>query len=416
MARPRVLPVFFAALASLVSSGAQALELTFDDALRRAEQGPAAQAGQRAAATLDAARPRVPAIESLPQVQVMAGPQVSPQGALATQTVVTQALSLAPLQGAQRATLSAEAALVRAEISLEVLERRRHTASAWLRLRMAEQAVASATEEQALATKRRAGLARLQAAGEATRAELAAADVEVAQADQTLSDAKAARTAAEVKLVTELGLAATEPARTTGALPSFDVPTGAEATALLAAVDKLPEAARQRASAEVARAQAREESARKAPQLTVGAQGEVDSLGGVVVFGLVGAQLPVVDLSARTRATLSAAETRAEGQAAQAARDAKALVAQALLEAEQAATREAELDKTWLPAAAKLVEARKGEQAAGTATALEVLEAERGLVRARRELAAARARTAEARVSAALLVRSLRTALTGPRP
>ncbi|HWA21924.1 MAG TPA: TolC family protein [Caulobacterales bacterium] len=211
---------------------AHAQELSFSDAVAQAAtEGPTIDAGTSGVQAATRARR---AAGRLPDPELTLGLDNVPvdgpdryrlnRDSMTMQRVgIVQTVPSGPARSAQRAVADADIARAQAGLDVARLEARLGAADAWIKLYYAERRVAviAILVEDAHASAR-AARARLSGGGGVDDA--LAAEVDAARADDRLSDAKAAVTAARAELRRWIGIGADEPLA--AAEPSFAIDPG----------------------------------------------------------------------------------------------------------------------------------------------------------------------------------------------
>ena len=383
--------------AAVPPAGAAPRAVGFDEAQALAEQAPVVQAARAALTAKRAMDARISGMTQNPQLYAQLGyRQEVSAGGLEVQGQVQQGVNLAGLGAArQRSVALEEHALAQAARAAAFAQRLR-AAQAWTVLWGAQAALGEAEREAQLAAE---FLARVQAGAQAG----ALTQVDVAEAQTYAAESRVAVLTLEGECfdgALELGRAvgAAEPLRADGPLPEKVLPPGlvqdgeTEARArLLAAAERLPEAAARLGESEAERAREREAHAQKGTVLSLGVLGLREPVVPYAVLGTLQLTLPVFDRGERERGDLVASHARLRGAAETAARGARTDLTQVLHE--HTHTREvwAELRDHGVPAGERAVRLRERLLGAGEGTALELILARRGLLALRARAARAEA-------------------------
>lgn len=347
-----------------------------------------------------------------PQLQVMPGGRLPGADAPGFELQVTATQGWY-LQGYGRANVELAKAsedLLRSEVRARALESRLGAARAWIELRAAELSLAEARREQALARELVALAERAMEAGVGTRLDLANAQAVAAQAHLSMTELEGRAHDLGLHLAREVGEATREPKRTRGDYPRVDLPDTDRLVARLDAIDMLPEIFRHQLERRVALAEAAKARASARTQLSTGVSVQLESNRDLVIFGVLGASVPVFNrgraqsLQAQRDADLARADTERSRI------DAVTRLGIAVHELRHSEERVATLQERVLPALASQVERHEAALAHGASTRIELLRAQHQWRQARRELIAAEALHVWARVELWLYLEALEEA------
>jgi hypothetical protein len=208
-------------------------------------------------------------------------------------------------------------------------------------------------------------------------------------------------------LARETGVSSLAPLGTRGDYPEPTLPEEAELRRRFAEIDRLPAVQLHRLQARAALAEARELQRGSGSVLTTGASVQLESTSEVLVFGVLGANIAVVDRNQRGRASALAQARRAEAQADQLAIELSATLGIALHELRHTRERVELLRDRTLPVLDELVAANATALELGEGTRAELLRATHRRNIAARELLAAEADHAWARVQVWLYLEAL---------
>lgn len=364
-----------------------AAPLSFDQAVSLAEQAPdlfAFSQAQRAHSELSAHASRVP---SNPQLTIQptwrdeagnAGP--------GAQISLSQSLNLAGFGNARRAALEADRAALAEEASVAVTARRLRVASAWLDLWTADQLVAALGEEEQAAAALVTKLERALAVGAVTKAELEQAKAAEADAELKKLSWEGRQFDARSELGRALG-AADEILAISPSLPRLEPAPLREDEP----VDALPSVRERVAAAKAAEARDVELLASRGAQVQLNAGGASEWPN--VLLGFVGASftLPWLDHAEAERAPYRIHQLRAEGEAEQARREARATLRAWIHEQAHTAEVLRAVEGSLVPATSNALAAELVLFERGEVTLQELLLVRQAAVNARVQLAEARA-------------------------
>jgi cobalt-zinc-cadmium efflux system outer membrane protein len=357
--------------------------VTFDEAIGLGAGAPEVEGERRALAARRNGDRRLPGMAGNPEVFVMPGWRLTPSGneGLEVQVSVAQPLSLAGLPGARRRAAAREREELGARVRARALERRLAIARAWLDLRVAEEQLDLAAREQEVAAGLAAGTGRLVGTGE--RSLVAEREARTYQAEVALRRLDAEGRAYETRVALAAALAAGPrglsgaAVRTAGAWPSPELPQGAALGRLAARALDLPDVVAARLAAAVARARGAEAEAAAGAVLSPGVYVQRDSPGGLVLYGMLTATLPVFDRGQRARSVAAGEAERLAGEARRREIDARALLVRAVHEVQHQRERERALAEDLEPQTAALLALEERLLASGEAAPFRVFEARR---------------------------------------
>nr|WP_255216123.1 TolC family protein [Pseudenhygromyxa sp. WMMC2535] len=353
--------------------------------------------------------------ESLPrlsqglQVQVMPGARLPPsqEAGFELQGTITQGWSLGGYGEKRREAAAAETEVMAAETRAIALERSLGAARAWIRLHEAERREVLVQRELSAAEERVAALERAHAAGVVTRLEVADARAMAAQIQAISIEVAGEVHDLGLALARETGVRATAPMRTSGDYPAPQLPSHDEIRQRFAELEQLPEVALRRLESRAAKARAKETKASRATVMNAGVSGQLESSGDVLLFGVVGATIPVRDHNQRQQAVDLAAARRADAEADQRVLELSATLLVALHDLHHTSERMEILRDQTLPALVELVETHEAALSEGEGTLPMLLLAQTRRDAVARELATAEADWVWARVEAWLYLQAI---------
>lgn len=328
-----------------------------------------------------------------PQIQLQPGVRVNPSDAVGPelQAQVTQSWTLGGIKQARRETVKTQTEVFDAELRRHALDARLEAAHAWIVLRGLEERLELAEAELATARELTSSLAEALALGASTRAEWAEARQYELEVEQRVAALEGEVHDVGLELARTSGGTPRRPLGTTGPTPTPVLPSEAEIERAFERLETLPAVDVYRLEALAARARGAEAKVRKSTVITAGGAVQLESPGSWIVSGIVGVRLPLVDKNQAARLDASADVERAEAHRDRARRDATADLAQNLHEIEHTRAIETMLDDRRLPALEELTAARQALVDAGEETSFALLESRRRLLAARGELAEVRA-------------------------
>lgn len=402
--------IALASLAATADVSAAERTLSFAEALALAEGHPVIVATAEGAKRLRAAEATAPLLDANPTATLSLGPRLAPsdergfEGGLS----VTQSVSLAGAARLRKEAVAAEARWLTSEVDARRLERRVAIAKAWLDLREAERRAVLQREEIETDARTVAVVARLASVGERTRADVAAAELQLAETRTRSIAREAAVAEARAALSAELGPQPEGELVTRGPAPAVELPDEAEQRALLEGAAALPAVRAKELFARSEWIRAEEERSSASNRLGVGLELRRDALGATVLQTNLQLPVPLFELGWRERVARQAAAERLDGETVDEAARARTAVALAIHEVQHTAELRTALEGQLLPAAERALALRHKQLLAGEGTTLEVLDARRAVATTRGELVAAEHEESRARVRLALLHETFR--------
>ncbi|HLT35147.1 MAG TPA: TolC family protein [Enhygromyxa sp.] len=383
--------------------------LSFDESIGASEAAPIVVGFAEAAQDKRERDDAIPRLSQNPQVQLMPGARVNAgaDNGFELQATITQGWSLERYGKARRAAARAETEVLDADARARALEQRFGAADAWIRLHGAELRLALARQDLAVAEQLVDSLELAREAGVATRLDVAEAEALAAAAESAVVELAGEVHDLGLALARETGVTSSSPLGTRGVYPNPELPDEAELRRSFAELDRLPAVQRRRLEARAALAEARELERSNGTVLSTGASVQLESTEELLVFGVVGATIGAIDRNQRGRASAHAQARRAEAEADQLTVELAATLAIALHELRHTRERVELLHDRTLPALDELIAARTAalELGEGTRAQLLVVQHRRNL--AARELLAAEADHAWARVQIWLYLEAL---------
>ena len=351
----------------------------------------------------------IPRNNQNPQIQVMPGYRINAGDAngFELQTTVTQGWALEGYGKARRAAATAETDALAADARAQALEQKFGAAYAWIQLKSAERRLALAKTDLALAHELVGTLEAGLAAGVVTRLDVAEARAVAAEAEAVVVELGGEVHDLGLALARETGTQTMSPLGTKGDYPDPPLPDEAELRQRFAEVERLPAIQRRRLAARAALAEAHEAKRSNGTVLNAGGSIQLESTGEVVLFGVLGTNIPVVDRNQRSRASSHAQARQADAEAEQLAVELTATLGIAIHELRHTRERVDLLRDQTLPALDQLIEAREVALELGEGTRAQVLAAAHRRSVVARELAAAEADHAWARVEVWLYLEAL---------
>lgn len=348
----------------LGSPGADAEEVTFDQALALGESTPEVSGMRAALGAREAGDEGIRGAAGPTGLMFMPGALVSPRQANAfeLQTNVTQGWSLGGLGSARREAATQEREVLAAAIRARALRSRLEAARRWIdlaTLTRVQQTVEQRIEAaEALVSQRERALAT----GVGTTRSLAEARATLAELLQRRLDLEGDEFAASSQLALAMGRAPeAERLQAVGELPKPPMPSGAQIRERLGDVDAAPDLIVAQLRETAARARAAEASALYKPVLETGVQAEraaLGSRGAWVVYGITAVSFPGLGQQRRS-AALAGEEVATAGASTTGARlRARAELEEALHDLEHTAAVAALLEEQTLPALRALVSSR----------------------------------------------------------
>jgi outer membrane protein TolC len=386
----------------------------FDEALGHSEGTPELR-GLEAAVEVKRSLDRgIPRLVYGPQIMVMPGVRVMPEHnrGFELQATATQPWSLEGYGLKRRAAAKAETEVLEASTRAMALERRLAAAHAWIRLHAAEQQLALAGQELALARARVERLDAGRAAGVTTRAHVAEGRTDVAELRALVIELRGLVHDLGLALARETGADAQRPLRTRGEPPRVALPAEEELRQRFALVDELPAVAVERLRARALRAVAVEEQASRGHQMYAGVALQREATTDLMVFGVLGASF-AGDRGQRQRASAVAEARHAEGRAEQRGLELEAMLFTLLHDLHHAREQVEILEREVLPTFAELEAVQTATVDAGEGTEPELLLARRRRIAVARRLVEADAELEWARVQAWLYLEAFAAAGVG---
>lgn len=389
--------------------------LSFDESIGASEAAPIVIGLAEAAANKRDHDREIPRQSQQPQVQIMPGARVNAgaDDGFELQTTITQGWNLEGYGKARRAAAAAETAALEVAARAQALEQRFGAADAWIRLHGAELRLAMARADLEVAEQLVATLEHAHEAGVATRVEVAEARTLAAMAAAAVVELGGEVHDLGLALARETGVASSTPLGTRGDYPDPTLPDEAEIRRRFAAIDRLPAVQLQRLEARAALAEARALERANGTVLRAGASVQLESTNEVLLFGVVGVSVGAIDRNQRGRASELARARRAEAEADQLVVEISAALGIALHELRHTRERVELLRDQTLPALDELVSANAAAVELGEGTRVELLRAQHRRNLVARELLAAEADHAWARVQIWLYLEALAAEATG---
>lgn len=353
----------------------------------------------------------IPRLVYGPQVTLMPGVRVVPEGnrGFELQATATQSWSLDGYGPKRRAAAKAETEALEAEGRALALERRLAAAHAWIRLHAAEQELALAEQELALARARVERLEAGQEAGVSTRVHVAEARSDATELRALVTELQGLVHDLGLVLARETGARDERPLRTRGDHPDPVLPDDDALRRRFAAVDRLPAVAVERLRARALRAVAVEDQASRGHQISTGLSVQREATSDLMIFGVVGVSL-AGDRGQRQRAQAAAAARHAEGRSDERALELRAVLSTVLHDLHHARERLVILRDQVLPTFEELEVAQSTAVDLGEGTEPELLMARRRRVAVARRVVEAEAELVWARVQAWLYLEAFEAA------
>lgn len=383
--------------------------LSFDESIGTSEQAPIVVGLSEAAEQKREHDRAIPLQSQNPQVQLMPGARTNAgeDNGFELQATITHGWNLEGYGRARRSAAASETEVLEADARARALEHRFGAADAWIRLHSAEQRLEMARQELSLAEQLVITLEQAREAGVVTRLDVAEAEVSAARAEAVVVELAGEVHDLGLALAREIGMKASSPLGTRGDYPNPPLPDDDELRRRFAEVEQLPAIQLRRVQARAALAQAREAERANGTVLVAGASVQLESTNELLLFGVVGANLAVVDRNQRGRASALARARSAEAEAEQAAVELAAALAIALHELRHTRERVELLRDRSLPALDQLIVAQEAALVAGEGTRVQLLVTQQRRNALARELVAAEAEHAWARVQVWLYLEAL---------
>lgn len=385
--------------------------IAFDRALGLGVETPGLEGVVEARAVKERLDREIPRLVQGPQVTLMPGARVIPEGnrGFELQATATQAWSLEGYGPKRHLAAAAQTAVLDAEARALALERRLAAAHAWIELHAAELELALARQELALARARVERLEAARAGGVITRMALSEARADAAELRALVTELAGLVHDLGLVLARETGADAQRPLRTRGEHPDPPLPSDEALRRIFAAVDELPVVAVERLRARAVRAEAVEGAASRGHQLVTGVAVQREGTSDLMFFGVVGMNF-AGDRGQRQRASAEAEARRAEGRAEQQALELRAALSIVLHDLHHARERVEILRDEVLPTFEALEQAQSLAVDLGEGTEPELLLARRRRLAVARRLVDAQAQLVWARVQAWLYLEAFASA------
>jgi outer membrane protein TolC len=409
------LALFVLALSVLTPRSAQAQQVSFDEAIGLAAGTPLVRGEERALEERRTGDARISDVTEASRFYAMPGLRAltDEDRGFEGQFQIGHSWNLAGLADAQRRTAGHERGAREARARAAALEHRLAAARAWMSMREAEAHLTTAREALEIAERVLDRTRRARAAGIATAADEAEALAFVSEARANVLAVQGEIVDAQVTFGAALGRADVETLGTSGPIPAPDVPDPAEIERVLGDVTRIPEVEAARLSALAGHAREIELAAIRGPRLDADVMVYRESPAGLMIFGQIGVNLPLVDLAARERSVAREEAELREGQAEEAALAWRREAHRVAHEVEHTRHVVVSYRSELVPALESLLAVRERQLAAGETTTLLVLEATRRLVTARAALTRAETEAAWAATRAWLLLAVHETAADG---
>ncbi len=398
-----------ASAAGSPASPAASKSVTFSEALRAGDAGPAAlglREAERARRDGDA---KISGLPGPMQLGVYPGFRVSPSAETGpqVQVQVTQPISLSKLGRNRRRAAQAERELLSASADAAQLERQLDVAQAWIDAWSLQQQLGLLHDEAVTIEASRDATRKLVEAGERRREELATADAWKTEVKLQALELEGMLHHAGLRLAELVGDEGGAPMLAAGAPPVVQL-SPEDLTRLAERVDEVPLVTVQRLAAAAARAQEAELAAEAGWVLNVGGMVQIDQPGPAVgIFGQVGVQLPTRGRNARGRSVARADAARLDGEAEEIRRRTARQIRDTLHELEHTGEQRRALDEELIPALDDVAALESRSFAAGESTTRVLVQARRATLQARRRQAAVEGEYTWARLRVWLLHRAL---------
>lgn len=388
---------------------APARRMSFDDSVGASQVTPILVGYADAVDDKRARDLQIPRQSQNPQVQVMPGARVNAgaNNGFEIQTTITQGWNLEGYGQSRRAAATAETESLDADTRARALEQRFGAADVWIRLHGAELRLAMAKADLALAQQLVETLQAGLDAGVVTHLDVAEAEAIAAEVEAAVVELGGEVHDLGLSLARETGSKTMSPIATAGDYPNPTLPDEPELRRRFAQVDQLPAVQLHRLQARAALAEARESEKANGTVLQGGASVQLESTGELVLFGVVGANIPVVDRNQRSRASAHARARTSEAQAEQLAVELAATLGIALHELHHTRERVELLRDRSLPTLDRLIAARQTALELGEGTRALLLAAQHRRSVVARELAVAESQHVWARVQVWLYLEAL---------
>lgn len=387
-------------LSALLVAQPEPVGLSFEEALRRAEQHPELQALVRAAR---ARRPIDDSLSSLthnPELTVGPGYRLSSADNDGFDLQVTFQLPfvLSGLGGARKASARAEVELLRAEHAAAALGHRLLAARSWFELEERQVELENLSRAETLSEKTTELVERAVGAGLLTQVDLHEARAHADEVALARLDAEGKLFECSLHLASALAEPPERTLRTRGPLPRFELPK--ERAAWLERAATLPETTLLAERAQLQGLLAAEERASIGDRFSVGAQLQRESPTDTMLYLMLGYSPSWFDDGARRRAAAAEAEVRAEAVAAREAREGARFLVELFHEVDHTREIVEHLETVLVPSLRSTHQGRVRQLGLGETSLLAVLDAERRLLEGELRLARARIAAAWARARA----------------
>jgi outer membrane protein, heavy metal efflux system len=386
--------------------------LTFEEALRLAEEAPAVAATQRAVTERRRLTDSVSSLTANPQLGVQPGVRQHSRG-IGPELFVTlaQPFNLASFGAARKEALARELEMDQSLGRSLLHSVRRNTARAWLSLWVAQAALAEAHRELELSTEWAGRVARATAAGGMTKGDAAAARSWQAEASLAVLSAEGDTFTGGILLNEVLGLDASEPTAAAGAPPELPLPRSESLNQSVEGAERAPAVQLMGHTRDTEEARLAEVKALNGTWLQVGVQAGREGAGDLVGQGTLQLTIPMFDHGERDQARLKALAARAEGDRKDALVRARAERVDAIYELVHTSTLLEAIEKDLLPATEDAARFAEKRMEGGEGNAFEWVLARRTVLTARTRHIRARADHLLSRFTAAEL-----GAVTGATP
>lgn len=323
------------------------------------------------------------------------------------QVQIGHSWNLAGLADARRHTASEEREALSARGRAAALGRRLEAAFAWVDLRRAETELQLVSEVAEVAHQMadRTGVAA--SGGVLTEADHAEAEAFAAQADALTLAAEGALVVTQIALARAMGTGDAAGLVAAGPTPTPSVPDAEAIERALRDVEHRPRVVAARLAALAIRARDAELVAERGTRLDADLMVYRESPGGLLVFPQIGVSVPFTDLAARDRSVLEEQAAIADGTAEATRFDALRESYEVAHDVEHSRATVELLSTSLVPTLDRLATLRARQLTVGETTVLIALDAQRRLLRARADLAAAEADRTWAEVRAWLLLAEL---------
>ncbi len=323
------------------------------------------------------------------------------------QVQIGHSWNLSGLADARRHTASEERDALSARARAAALGRRVEAAFAWVALRRAEVELTIVDEVARVAHDLADHTAIAVRRGVLTGVDGADAEAFAAEADALSLAAEGVRVLAQLALARAMGTGDAGSLSAAGAAPAPSVPDPIAIERALRDVEHRPRVVAARLAAIAIRARDAELVAASGTRLDADLMVYRESPAGLIIFPQLGLSFPTADLAARDRSIVEEEATLADGTAEAAHADALREAYEVAHEVEHSRATFTLISTSLVPAVERLASLRVRQLEVGETTVLAALDAQRRLLRARAELAAAEADRTWAEVRAWLLLAEL---------